>query len=408
MLCYPATQAKHLRCVRRCGVAVTLAAIAFALPASASEPEWQLNGFANLGVARSSFDDARYRYHTTADADIGSDISPRIDTLAGLQLRYRASDTLNLTAQLLVRDPPVSGSPVVLNWAYLGWQVADRTELKLGRIQLPFFMYSDTRNVRYAQPWVRPPGELYSLVGNNEHHDGAYVRNLQALGSWSVATELFVGRSEDQNRNAALSGTYYGVALSAYNAQWTLRAMWLNGDSQVDAPQLAAVLEMLRQRAPGIAADYGYATLHNAGYHTIGLRYEDERWLLVGEVAGTRTGDTRMLAEDISAYLTAARRFGAWQPYLSYALRRSDGVGPDSRITDPLAARTVAAVLAAQDYSQDTVSLGLRWDIALNLALKAQADRVMPRDGAHGTFTQPLPSGRQHSNVLSLALNLVF
>lgn len=110
----------------------------------------------------------------------------------------------------------------------------------------------------------------------------------------------------------------------------------------------------------------------------------------------------------MAAYLTAGCRFGAWQPYLSYAARRSAGVDADPRIVDPIAARTVGAVLAAQNYSQDTASLGLRWDLALNLALKAQLDRVMPRDGARGTFTQPLPAGRQHSDVISFAVNLIF
>lgn len=416
MIRTPATQVMIARSrrarLRQCAYAgrrlAIVAALAFMGPAHASEPDWQLNGFASLGVARSSFDDAAYRYQPTADAAIGTDPSPRIDTLAGLQLRYQPTDSLNFTAQLLARDPPVSGSPVVLNWAYLGWQMADRTELKLGRIQLPFFMYSDTRNVRYAQPWVRPPGELYGLVGNSEHHDGAYLRNLQALGSWSMVTELFVGYGANQNRNSSPSGTYYGIAFTGYDAHWTLRAMWLNGNTHMESPALAAVLATLQQRAPDVAADYAYETLKNAGYHTIGLRYEDERWLLLGEIAGTRTGNTRILADDVAAYLTAGCRFGAWQPYLSYAARRSAGVDADPRIVDPIAARTVGAVLAAQNYSQDTASLGLRWDLALNLALKAQFDRIMPRDGARGTFTQPLPAGRQHSDVISFAVNLIF
>jgi len=396
------------RGARACRYLAGVSALAFAWPALANDPEWQFNGFASVGVARSSFDDARYRYQPTADAEIGTDPSPRVDTLAGVQLRYQASDTLNLTAQVLARDPPISGASVILNWAYLGWQIADRTEVKLGRIQLPFFMYSDTRNVRYAQPWLRPPGELYGLVGNSEHHDGAYLRNLQAVGAWSVVTELFVGHSDDRNRNTEPSGTYYGFALSAYDAHWTLRAMWLNGDTHLESAQLARVVAMLQQRAPDVAADYAYETLKNAGYHTLGLRYEDDRWLVLAEIAGTRTGDTRMLGEDLAAYLTAACRFGAWQPYLSYAARRTDGVDPDPRITDPVAARTINTLLAAQNYSQDTASLGLRWDLALNLALKAQVDRVMPRDGARGSFTQPLPAGRQHSDVISFALNVVF
>ncbi len=396
--------------MRLSAACLTLCSLTLAAPASLAggEPAWSLNGFANLGVARSSFDDARYRYVPTADAEIGTAPSPRIDSLAGVQLRYEHSDTLHFTAQLLAREAPVEGAPLIVNWAYLGWQASDRTEIKLGRIMLPFFMFSDTRHVRYAQPWVRPPAEVYSLVANNENHDGAYLRNLMPVGAWTCVTELFVGMSDDRNRNTSLSNTAYGVALSAYDAHWTVRLMWLDGTTKIDSPLLGSVLSMLQQRAPDVAADYAYEKLEHTGYHTFGVRYEDDQWLLLGEVAGTRTGGSRMLGDDVGAYLTVGRRFGAWQPYLGYAWRRSNDLDPDARITDPVAARVTAQLLAAQNYSQDTATLGLRWDLALNFALKAQFDRVTPRDGARGSFAQALPAGRRYSDVLSVAANLIF
>jgi hypothetical protein len=43
--------------------------------------------------------------------------------------------------------------------------------VRLGRTVLPSFLYSDTREVGYSNPWVRPPIEAYSLVPI-DHSDG--------------------------------------------------------------------------------------------------------------------------------------------------------------------------------------------------------------------------------------------
>ncbi|MCX9156256.1 hypothetical protein OPU71_08995 [Niveibacterium sp. 24ML] len=368
----------------------------------------QVNGFINAGLARSSFDDARYKYIPTADADIGTAATPRVDTQAGLQLRYVHSDSLNATAQVLLRDPPSDGSPLKLTWAYAGIQLTPQIEVKLGRYMMPFFLFTDTRNVRYAQPWVRPPGEVYALVTNTEFFDGAYLRHLTPLGPWSLATEAFVGANRYETLRASLSGTYYGMAFTLYDSNWTFRVMAQNGTTQLESPAFDRVLALLQQRAPDVAADYAFAESSNTGYLSAGLRYETEDWLLLAEVAETRPGDSRLLASDTGAYLTVGRRFGDWMPFVGYAARRSHNTEADARITDPLASATVANVLAQQNYSQRTVSVGLRWDLVLNLALKLQLDRVQPSNGAKGSFTVPLPAGQTHSDVFSLAAHYIF
>ncbi|MBB4013739.1 hypothetical protein [Niveibacterium umoris] len=369
---------------------------------------FQFNGFVNAGLARSSFDEARYRYIPTADTEIGTDLTPRVDTQAGLQLRYSFSDTVNATAQVLLRDPPTEGSPLKLAWAYAGIQLTPRTEVKLGRYMMPFFLFTDTRHVRYAQPWVRPPAEVYALIGNTEYFDGAYLRHLTPVGRWSLATEAFIGANRVENARSALSGTYYGMAFSLYDSNWTFRVMAQNGTTHLQSPRLDGVLALLQRRAPDVAADYAFSELKNTGYMSAGLRYEAEDWIVLAEIADTRVGDTKFLVSDTGAYFTVGRRIGDWMPFAGFAERRSHNPGADPRITDPVANAVVSKVLAAQDYSQRTVTLGLRWDVVLNLALKLQLDRVQPSAGGKGAFSAPLPAGHDHSDVFSVAAHYIF
>lgn len=378
------------------------------LPALADDSAWQFNGFGNLGVARSSFDEARYRYNPIAEATVGESPTARVDTLAGAQVRYLFSDSLNGTVQVALRDPPLGAAPLKLTWAYLGAQLTPQTELKLGRYMPPYFLFTDTRQVRFAQPWVRPQGEVYSLIGNMEAADGGYLRHLTPLGGWTLASEGFVGTSAVVNNRTDVRSSFYGVALTLYDTAWTLRVMAQNGTSHLTSPSLDAVLGLLYRRAPALAPEYAFSTLDNAGYYSVGLRFENERWLLLAELAQTAVGDSRMLAHDTGGYVTAGYHVGDWLPYLGFAARRSHNVAPDPRIADPIAATVVARLLASQNHSQDTVSVGLRWDLMNNLALKWQFDRVQPRPGALGTFTAPLPAGHDHSDVLSVAAHFLF
>lgn len=402
--CLSPTLARRIRpCLGAALLALTLGC------ASADEAgAFQINGFVNAGLARSSYDEAPYKYVPTADAAIGTDPTPRSDSLAGLQLRYLFSDSLNATVQAVLRDPPVEGSPLMLSWAYAGIQLTPSTEVKLGRYMMPFFLFTDTRHVRYAQPWVRPPGEVYALIANTEYFDGAYLRHLTPLGQWSLATEAFIGANRVENARTSLKGTYYGLALSAYNSNWTFRVMAQTGTTHIQSPLFDRVFALLQQRAPDVAADYAYAELKNTGYMSAGLRYEGQDWLLLAELADTRVGDTKLLVSDTGGYITVGRRIGDWTPFVGFAERRSHNPGSDPRISDPIAGATVERLLAQQNYSQRTATLGLRWDLVLNLAIKLQLDRVRPVDGAKGTFGAPLPAGHAHSDVFSIAAHYIF
>lgn len=74
------------------------------------------------------------------------------------------------------------------------------------------------------------------------------------------------------------------------------------------------------------------------------------------------------------------------------------------------ALNAATAVLLDAVPSQSTATAGLRWDLAQNVALKLQYDRVTPRAGSRGMLINLGPgfrSGRT-AHVASAAVDFVF
>lgn len=51
-----------------------------------------------------------------------------------------------------------------VEWAYLQYAVTESLDVRAGRVVLPVFITSEYRKVGYANPWVRPPQEVYRTV----------------------------------------------------------------------------------------------------------------------------------------------------------------------------------------------------------------------------------------------------
>ena len=113
-------------------------------------------------------------------------------------------------------------------------------------------------------------------------------------------------------------------------------------------------------------------------------------------------------------------RLGAWTPYVqagrSRALMETQVAGLPLAGWPPAAAAT-AADLNVYLYTylsaipqQDSVAVGLRWDVSPGMALKLQYDRLHTRNGSSGTFINVQPGFRSggHAGVASVLLDFVF
>lgn len=106
-----------------------------------------------------------------------------------------------------------------------------------------------------------------------------------------------------------------------------------------------------------------------------------------------------------------ARRLGNVSPYLGYSWAKSSAKSLASGLSAPQAATMdplIAAVLKRTHMDQQTTTLGLRWDFARNLDLKAQFDWVQGDASSTLLYDHVQPGWDGRTTVFSIALDFVF
>jgi hypothetical protein len=172
------------------------------------------------------------------------------------------------------------------------------------------------------------------------------------------------------------------------------------------------------------AADLGagYLSLGDSSYSyslaTIGASYDPGNWLLMSEWAKARSG--ALLANSTAWYVMAGYRFAKLTPYLTIGQvegrRKAEPGISTAGLPPPLAQAAaaldggLAAVLTAFAPSQSSVSVGVRWDVVKDIALKLQYDRVRLDSNSNGRLENTQPGFRPEDqvNVFSLAMDFVF
>jgi hypothetical protein len=406
----------------RHGQRVVALAIGMALgvPAHAGDtdrPALGLSGFGTLGMVHSNESMADYSSSSmkASGAGYSQAWSPNVDSRLGFQLDMTAGHWSGVVQ--VVSEQTLEGqyTPHV-EWANIKYQLTPDLALRAGRIALPLFLMADYRKVGYAYPWVRPPVELYGALPITSSN-GADLTWRFASGTLRHTTQAFYGHDSrrlatttflDARRVAGLSHTIeagdFTVRLSALTAELTLNI----GENLFDQLELAGDQgAMLAQR---------YEVNHKrASLASLGVTYDPGRWFITAEAGHSHTSS--FLGKNSALYAGGGVRLGAFTPYAGYSRVRADGPTHEA---DPPVIPGRASILANLNVglnsllktipAQSTISAGLRWDVYNNVALKAQWDRVTPRDGSRGTLinTQPEFVSGHPLQVASVALDFVF
>ena len=396
-----------------------------AMTASA-EPTFHLRGYGTLGIVHSSDDQSDYLVDAFKPSGPGAtrSWSADVDSRLGVQVDAAFTPRLSAVVQVITQQRYDDRYEPTVEWANLKYEVVPEFNLRAGRIVLPIFMVTDSRRVGYANPWVRPPVEVYSLVPVTRN-DGVDATYRLAVGDISATFHGTYGRSDSKFAGGSTLGTgtaegRHLTALSATVEQGpaSLRASY--GRARLTVREFDPLFEAFRQFGPPGAAiaDRYDVERRRVSFAGIGAAYDPGRWFLMAEWARF---DTRSIIGRRSAwYVSAGPRFGKWTPYATYARLRVESETSDPGLPVAALPPTLAPAAAALNAglnaqlaglaAQRTASIGARWDFRRNLALKTQFDRIRRAAGSPGTFgnRQPgfEPGGR--ADIFSLAVDFVF
>jgi len=405
------------------------AALAHGVEVSAAEadaPPWSVSGYGTLGAVRSSEDRADYLVDVFKPTGPGFTRrwSADVDSRVGVQVTANPAPRLSAVLQVVSQQRYDSSYAPTVEWANVQYRLTPELSVRAGRIVLPVFMVTDSRKVGYANAWVRPPVEVYSLVPLT-NNDGADARFRMPIGDYTNSVEVSFGRSDAKFPDPMGTGHGTAKASNVLVVVDTLERGFASarvsyGRARLTIDTLDPLFDAFRQFGPpGEAIAERFALEDKrVTFAGVGASYDPGPWFAIGEWARFETHS--VVGARHAWYLSGGYRIGKWTPYATCARTQGDGETstpglPLTGLPAPLAG--VAAGLnaalngiLADVLAQRTVSVGARWDFRNNAALKLQFDRVDRAAGSSGTFGNAQPGFQRggRANVFSAAVDFVF
>ncbi len=332
---------KELLLLRR----LTHCLIAFLLSITAVEAKdnIQMSGYASfVGGRVIAGDEFLADYPKAAVYDKDWSFSP--DTTLGLQFLIDIERNLELVVQAIANG--ATGYDADLDWAYLNYTFDSEISIHIGRKRLPLYYYSDFFDLGYAYHWIRPPSDNYTWQISN--YNGISAQYQPFLGKWDVLIGGYTGRedSEDNDLLGLLSGVSVdetwknmaGMFIEASYDWLDLRATYMRGQ--------------LSRTVNGVVAERNV----NQIFSGISINVRFETYQIFTEFNRYERPDSDIEVD--TGMVSLAYQYRQITPHVtrSYLKQKDNSSGGDEE--------------------HNTVSIGVRWDIGNDYALKLQYDKV--------------------------------
>jgi hypothetical protein len=303
-----------------------------------SNVDFTFGGYGTIGTVRTNTNAAQFT-RGTEDSGAGKTFDERPDSNLGLQATARFTPWLAITAQVLEDSDDLTD---LVSWAYVKLDPIDNLSLKLGRVEVPLFAVSESRDINYANIWLRPPNEVYAMA-NIEELDGGQATYTQGIGSTHLSLTGYAGDSE-----LAVSETQQYHAWDVHGAvlSWEIPWLTLRGSFTTSETEIS----------PGVHDKYTFEDL--------GVIMDHNNIVAQAEFVRRYDASNPSLVDANGWYVFGSYRFGAVVPYASYAATiKSKPYNNEASVSS----------------DQSTEALGVRWDAFKSADLKFQVERIDPR-----------------------------
>lgn len=403
--------------------------------ATQAAPDFNLSGFGTLGATHSNEHEADY--HSVVFQPNGPGNSAPwqygVDTKLGVQLAANFGNGLSGVAQVVVDHRGDNSYAPIAEWLNLKYDINSNLYIRGGRVLLPTFMVSDTRNVGYSQTAVRMPSELY-FMNPITHMDGIDIGANMDVAGGNLAATLNIGKSKDvmkayklEGRRLVNLGLTYEIGSSLFHANYLKSKISIKPYDN-HAPGTTANFDAYFQAAAALqgvpAAGYPSSNILINDLDTklwsLGYTYDANNWIVQTEYA-RRKVDGQMVRDLEAAYVLAGYRLGKFTPYLTISQLRDKEPAPypAAVVAGPWAAAAggVNAIDAAliMREEQKAFAIGLRYDVMRNVALKSQFEYIRkPGSVAQpnvGTFTNDVgtfATTRRNIKLFTVAVDFLF
>lgn len=352
------------------------------------------------------------------DITVGNSVNFRLDTVAGIQLRHRFNQKISYTHQLLYRASDIERN-LKTEWAYIAYKINPELQIKVGRLRRPLFMLSESLEVGFSYPWVRPPVEIYRVP--NTGLEGVDLLYDFQIGEFYGQLQLGWGDGVDEV-GANLSAIYESknnltTAMTVNRYPFSFRIGVVQNKLKVspygDDP------DSLYQVAINALEAFNVSHLVNldnadSTYANMGFRFDNGKHLVLFEYTYF---EVERFPNSLGpgGYLLYGYRLGKWLPFLTYG-QMGEHSG-NQKLADEVAAAVAEnvgpgiAIIAREEVLSrinnpfKSYTLGINYFLNTNVRLKADAVHFEDFENGSGSFVEPPDS---HNAVYSIAVDLVY
>lgn len=341
---------------------------------------FEIHGFLSAGYSQSSrnISDQNIRFSDNGSFDSDSTI--------GLQTTFRINATTDVTAQLVAKG--TDNWDLEAEWAFIRYSPNDELSLRAGRLRLPLYLFSESLEVGFSYPWIRPPEEVYAIPINN--YDGVDAIYTLTFGDWVHSVQVFVG---NENDNTFETQIFYGGNITSSLGPLLFRVSAYTFE-----------LEFLKTELP-----IDLSGIKNGGdYYTMASLYDDGNWMFIAEFSIFKADKPELFRDTNAAYATLGKRFGKFLPHFTVATAATNNQPPN-----PV---PIPGVADPSNFTGDSYTLGLRYDLSANASAKIEWNHYYNLDHTGGIWSNlrynnllaPEANGVDDIDVIAIVIDAVF
>ncbi len=288
-------------------------------------------------------------------------------TSFGFNITAQINDRITLYSQLAGGHE--ESYVLHVDWGFMGIELNDAFTLRAGNIKFPVGLVNEYIDVGYLYPWLQAPHSFYSQMVPNgpqatrDGYSGGSLLFADSFGDWTLGADLFGGEvkmdSADVRKTQGL----------------TLKADW-NDQVLIQASTYTGLMENATTN-----------TAMNNQKHDVtafGVKADVNNFVVYTEYANVKMGTlTNMKAK--TWYATLGYRIDKWLPFFNY---ENFDKGEGSSLSQ-----------------QTSSTLGLRYDLMRNTALKMELTRIKTKAGT-GMF-ESTPNDNS-TNQFGIGLSVMY
>ncbi|GAB3356334.1 MULTISPECIES: hypothetical protein [Giesbergeria] len=415
---------------------------------STTERKLEFSGFGTLGLTHHNNHSVGVISSFGQAYPANSGLSENLDSVLGAQLNWQVGDATSFVLQAAGRAG--EGMKPEIRMGYVRQQFGQDLSVRVGRFRSALFFDADVTEIGYANLTARKPLPVYWISNNVPAIDGIDVQWHHTTGNAGWLLDVYAGEGSAKQNWPLIKGKTQlhdisGISLTYMLSNLSLRASrtWVGKYAVRSSQQVDQLNANLSQAAGGLAllattpalpaplraqlaskaseiASYTSPFDNQPIYTSIGFNANFNNWSVMGGWVGFDS-QSAMIGKYNSYSITVGHSIGNVTPYIEFARqRRSDPIfntnalnptGLHPQLDAGLAQLQGLLSEAAQfaDFSMQSASVGARWDIQKNMALKLQYDRIKTpspyRSAGFATNTLPI---KNKVNLVSVVLDFVF